>query len=144
MSLAEDLASALENAQPAEDRRNVLTDRQKMVLDFIHLHQVEHGCPPTLREIGRAMGIRSTNGVADHLRALERKGAISRSSWKSRSIRTLVPSESKTLEARLSGEVHAYRTMLRRLIQATDTLPTMTARLALAIGEANALLRKSS
>ena len=55
-----------------------ITQRQRMVLDFIVRHSNVFGYPPTLREIGRHMGIRSTNGVNDHLMALERKGYIRR------------------------------------------------------------------
>src|SRR5690606_23054524 len=47
----------------------------------------ERGYPPTLREIGEYMGIRSTNGVNDHLRALERKGYLRREDMKSRALR---------------------------------------------------------
>jgi SOS-response transcriptional repressor LexA len=47
-----------------------------MVLENIREYIAEHGYPPTLREIGARMGIRSTNGVTDHLRALERKGFV--------------------------------------------------------------------
>jgi SOS-response transcriptional repressor LexA len=51
-----------------------LTDRQKVILDIITNHIVQEGIPPTLREIGRAAGIASLNGVVDHLKALYRKG----------------------------------------------------------------------
>ncbi len=64
-----------------------LTDRQQMVLRFIESSIVERGYPPTLREIGNFMGIRSTNGVNDHLRALERKGYLAREDMKSRALR---------------------------------------------------------
>jgi len=64
-----------------------LTQRQQMVLDFIRLSIVDRGYPPTLREIGARMGIRSTNGVNDHLRALERKGYLTREDMKSRALR---------------------------------------------------------
>ena len=50
-----------------------LTDRQRAVLEFISESISDRGFPPTLREIGNRLGIRSTNGVNDHLRALERK-----------------------------------------------------------------------
>lgn len=53
-----------------------ITDRQRMVLNFIVAFKAEYGYPPTIREIGKEMGIRSTNGVNDHLLALERKGWI--------------------------------------------------------------------
>ena len=64
-----------------------LTDRQQMVLDFIRQSITDRGYPPTLREIGARMGIRSTNGVNDHLRALERKGYLTREDMKSRALR---------------------------------------------------------
>jgi len=58
-----------------------------MVLDFIRQSIADRGYPPTLREIGARMGIRSTNGVNDHLRALERKGYLTREDMKSRALR---------------------------------------------------------
>lgn len=64
-----------------------LTKRQEMVLDFITQSITDRGYPPTLREIGSYMGIRSTNGVNDHLRALERKGYLKREDMKSRALR---------------------------------------------------------
>jgi repressor LexA len=67
-----------------------LTDRQLEVLRFI-AHQIEDaGYPPTIREIGEALDIRSTNGVNDHLKALERKGFLTRDAAKSRA---LIPTE---------------------------------------------------
>jgi repressor LexA len=64
-----------------------LTERQQMVLDYIRSSITDRGYPPTLREIGARMGIRSTNGVNDHLRALERKGYLTREDMKSRALR---------------------------------------------------------
>ncbi len=64
-----------------------LTHRQQMVLDYIRESINARGYPPTLREIGARMGIRSTNGVNDHLRALERKGYLKREDMKSRALR---------------------------------------------------------
>jgi repressor LexA len=64
-----------------------LTDRQQQVLHYIRQSITERGYPPTLREIGAHMGIRSTNGVNDHLRALERKGYLTREDMKSRALR---------------------------------------------------------
>jgi repressor LexA len=46
----------------------------------------ERGYPPTIREIGEEMDIRSTNGVNDHLKALERKGFLTRGEQQSRSL----------------------------------------------------------
>ncbi len=64
-----------------------LTERQQQVLHYIRQSIHERGYPPTLREIGAHMGIRSTNGVNDHLRALERKGYLTREDMKSRALR---------------------------------------------------------
>ena len=64
-----------------------LTERQEMVLGYIQSSIDDRGYPPTLREIGNHMGIRSTNGVNDHLRALERKGWLTREDMKSRALR---------------------------------------------------------
>ena len=47
-----------------------LTKRQEQTLDFIRSSIEDRGYPPTLREIGEHLGISSTNGVNDHLRAL--------------------------------------------------------------------------
>ncbi len=64
-----------------------LTKRQEQTLDFIRSSIEDRGYPPTLREIGEHMGIRSTNGVNDHLRALERKGYLTREDMKSRALK---------------------------------------------------------
>lgn len=69
--------------------RDELTDRQKEVLAFIQESITGRGYPPTLREIGERMGIRSTNGVNDHLKALEKKGYLAREDLKSRALRPL-------------------------------------------------------
>jgi|SRR5688572_7044809 len=66
-----------------------LTKRQEQTLDFIRTSIRDRGYPPTLREIGEHMGIRSTNGVNDHLRALERKGYLRREDMKSRALRVV-------------------------------------------------------
>jgi repressor LexA len=63
-----------------------LTKRQERTLDIIRESIERRGYPPTLREIGEQMGIRSTNGVNDHLRALERKGHLRREDMKSRAL----------------------------------------------------------
>jgi len=63
-----------------------LTDRQLEVLKFIAVQIEEAGYPPTIREIGEGLDIRSTNGVNDHLKALERKGFLTRDPVKSRAL----------------------------------------------------------
>jgi repressor LexA len=68
-----------------------LTQRQREILDFISASIVERGFPPTLREIGEHFSIRSTNGVNDHLKALEKKGHLRREDLKSRAMRPIRP-----------------------------------------------------
>lgn len=65
---------------------NQLTDRQQNVYDMLRDLIVKRGYGPTVREIGEHFGIKSPNGVMCHLRALERKGLITRSPNKSRAI----------------------------------------------------------
>jgi repressor LexA len=55
-----------------------LTPRQAEVLAAIKRFQDEHGYCPTIRELGELLTITSSNGVASHLRALEKKGALRR------------------------------------------------------------------
>ena len=75
-----------------------LTGRQQQVLEGIHKIAGEKGYPPTVREIGVLLGLRSSCTVQRHLEALERKGYLRRDRTKARSIeilqasdRTLVP-----------------------------------------------------
>ncbi len=65
---------------------DALTERQLEVLRFITCQIEDCGYPPTIREIGEALDIRSTNGVNDHLKALERKGYLTRDPVKSRAL----------------------------------------------------------
>lgn len=76
-----------------------LTKRQRMVLGYIIDHIQEHGFPPTIREIGDHMDIKSTNGVNDHLKALERKGYLERKDAKSRALKPLLTADGECLES---------------------------------------------
>lgn len=84
-----------------------LTARQQNILDYLISFVGEHGYPPSMREIGEFFGIRSTNGVSDHLRALERKGFISRSAQKGRGLQLLpksgAPATRRTVSPRRSA-----------------------------------------
>ena len=63
-----------------------LTERQREVYDFIREKILERGYGPTVREIGDRFEIRSPNGVVCHLKALEKKGLITREANRSRAI----------------------------------------------------------
>ena len=51
-----------------------LTRKQKEILDFIRIRIKEQGYPPTVREIGEALGLSSSSTVHSHIAALETKG----------------------------------------------------------------------
>ncbi len=87
------------------DGKEPLTDRQRAVLEYISDSIERRGYPPTLREIGEHMGIRSTNGVNDHLKALEKKGYLEREDLKSRALRPITPITAHLDRGGLSGQM---------------------------------------
>jgi repressor LexA len=66
-----------------------LSDRQQAILEFVEEYTSDHGYPPSIREIGQAVGISSTSVVDYNLRALERGGKILRDREVSRGLRTV-------------------------------------------------------
>lgn len=64
-----------------------LTERQNEAYEFIRAYMRHHRKPPTLKEIGQALGIRSSNGVFKLLTALEAKGYIEREQHAARGLR---------------------------------------------------------
>lgn len=66
-----------------------LTKRQQDILDFIKLKVQEKGYPPSVREIGQAVGLASSSTVHGHLSRLEEKGYIRRDPTKPRAIEIL-------------------------------------------------------
>ncbi|WP_010582889.1 transcriptional repressor LexA [Schlesneria paludicola] len=68
-----------------------LTSRQQEIYDFLREKIVTRGYGPTVREIGTQFEIKSPNGVMCHLKALEKKGMISRESHMSRAIQLSNP-----------------------------------------------------
>src|SRR5688572_8616084 len=95
-----------------EDARDELTDRQQEILAFINSSIGDRGYPPTLREIGRQFGIKSTNGVNDHLRALEKKGYLAREDMKSRALRPIDAVSGQMVEVPILGKVAAGQPLL--------------------------------
>ncbi|MBV9121435.1 MAG: transcriptional repressor LexA [Chloroflexi bacterium] len=73
-----------------------LSDKQSRILDFIQAFYAKNQRPPTNREIGRGVGIRSTSHVNYHLRILEEKGRIERIRNTSRGLRLTSPVHSDT------------------------------------------------
>ena len=94
--------------------RPKLTARQQEMLDYIERETNSTGVPPSIRQIGAALGISSTNGVRLHLQALQKKGYIRRSQRTSRGIVSLnrlsnavSPSYSTTVDIPILGRVAA-------------------------------------
>lgn len=73
------------NSHPIPKELPILTSRQTEIFNFIK-NGIRQQHTPTVREIGAKFGILSPNGVMCHLKALERKGLITRLSHSSRGI----------------------------------------------------------
>jgi repressor LexA len=67
-----------------------LTKRQQEIFDFIKRYAGEHGYPPTVRDIGKAIGLTSSSTVHAHLANLEKVGLLRRDPSKPRAIEVLV------------------------------------------------------
>ena len=78
-----------------------LTDRQRQVLEFIDTEVRRRGYPPSVREIGEAVGLSSPSTVHAHLAALQDKGYIHRDPTKPRALEiTFEPTSGATVERR--------------------------------------------
>lgn len=87
--------------------RPELTQRQSDIYDFLKDKILNRGYGPTVREIGAHFGIRSPNGVMCHLKALERKGLITRESHMSRAIQLCDQPQLKRTSLPLAGQIAA-------------------------------------
>lgn len=83
--------------------RQKLTEKQHAIYTFIKQEIIEQRLSPTVREIADQFGIRSSNGVMCHLRALERKGWIKRNHYLSRGI-TLIAEPATQFITLIPGE----------------------------------------
>ncbi|HEY7707646.1 MAG TPA: transcriptional repressor LexA [Gaiellaceae bacterium] len=90
-----------------------MTERQRAILEYLHEYVDEHGYPPTVREIGEAVGLRSPSTVHAHLAQLERAGALKRDPTKPRAIeladrrRPGQPAETEMQRLPLLGQIAA-------------------------------------
>src|SRR3954447_13606471 len=66
-----------------------LTKRQQEIFDFIKRYSSRHGYPPTVRDIGKAVGLASSSTVHAHLANLEKVGLLRRDPSKPRAIELL-------------------------------------------------------
>ncbi len=67
-----------------------LTKRQKEIFEFVKKYSAKHGYPPTVRDIGKAIGLTSSSTVHAHLANLEKLGLIKRDPTKPRALEVLV------------------------------------------------------
>ena len=71
------------------DTAHKLTTRQQEIYEFIREHSAAHGYPPTVRDIGKAVGLASSSTVHAHLANLEKAGLLRRDPTKPRAIELL-------------------------------------------------------
>jgi repressor LexA len=79
-----------------DTRDPALTERQRTILEVIRSSVTTRGYPPSIREIGDAVGLTSTSSVAHQLRTLERKGYLRRDPNRPRAVDVRTPEELAT------------------------------------------------
>ena len=93
-----------------------LTKRQQEIFDFIKRYSAKHGYPPTVRDIGKAIGLTSSSTVHAHLSNLEKVGLLRRDPSKPRAIELLVDRAKRVVGADgglpLVGQVAAGEPLL--------------------------------
>src|ERR1700741_3372652 len=75
-----------------------LTKRQREIFDYIGTYLGKHGYPPTVREIGKAVGLHSSSTVHAHLSKLESLGVLRRDPSKPRAIEVLVQKAKRVVQ----------------------------------------------
>jgi repressor LexA len=103
------------SVEVGESRRDTtLTERQRTILEVIRSSVTTRGYPPSIREIGDAVGLTSTSSVAHQLRTLERKGFLRRD-----------PNRPRAVDVRSAEDVaHAHAVMTD--VAGSDALPEPT------------------
>jgi len=91
-----------------------LTKRQQEIFDFIKKHSANHGYPPTVRDIGKAIGLTSSSTVHAHLSNLEKIGLLRRDPSKPRAIELLAGKAKRAVTGGLPlvGQVAAGQPLL--------------------------------
>ena len=107
-----------------------LTKRQKEIFDFVRKYADKTGYPPTVREIGKAVGLHSSSTVHAHLANLEKIGLLRRDPSKPRAIELLFDKAKQTVlpEAKAcrwsARSPPASRSSPRRTSRSTSKSPT--------------------
>lgn len=91
---------------------STLTPKQQRIYDYILTFTAEHGYPPSVREIGAAVGLKSPSTVHFHLKGLEEAGVI-------------IKAEGKTRAITLPGTVHAPRPVAEEQAPAANRIPVV-------------------
>jgi repressor LexA len=102
-------------ADDRKERQVDLTKRQKEIFEFIRRYAGKYGYPPTVREIGKAVGLHSSSTVHAHLANLEKSGLLRRDPSKPRAIELLVDKAKKAIRQPglpLVGQVAAGQPVL--------------------------------
>lgn len=85
-----------------------LTVRQQLVLETIQEALESRGYPPSMREIGRAVGLTSSSSVAHQLKTLEEKGFLKRDPNRPRALQVFLPESMTSRSAVSSADETAY------------------------------------
>ncbi len=104
---------------------NKLSERQRNILRYIEKYVVDHGYPPTIRQIGEATGINSTSVVNYNLNKLVTAGYLARSSHVSRGLRLTVPVPGSEKKAGKTVQAAARQTGIYKIgyIYASQPMP---------------------
>ena len=97
------------------DLAKQLTKRQREIFDYIGTYLSKHGYPPTVREIGKAVGLHSSSTVHAHLSKLETLGVLKRDPSKPRALEVMVQRAKKAVRPAglpLVGQVAAGEPIL--------------------------------
>jgi repressor LexA len=90
----------------------LLTPRQREIWDYLLVYVEEHGYPPTVREIGQAVGLASPSTVHAHLANLERAGLLRRDPTKPRALELIARERKEEHRLPLLGQVAAGSPLL--------------------------------
>ena len=83
-------ANSTVGEKPRTRRRKSLSDKQLAILEVIQRSIARHGYPPSMREIGDAVGLKSLSSVTHQLNQLELSGYLRRDAGKTRAMEVLI------------------------------------------------------
>jgi|LSQX01.2.fsa_nt_gb repressor LexA len=102
----------MKNKKPDEKKNIVkLGEKEKQILNFLHKQVQEKGYPPSVREICKAVGFRSTSTVHRYLERLMRYGIIHKDPTKPRALKIIHNPENTGGEQNINGSTNAINTL---------------------------------